>query len=415
MNKTFILTQDTNRGIVLTGQVDKSSTGEYRGTVLALVNGRYYSRFGKPVGHDGRMLREDSMNSIKTMLPEAEKRLRDIITEREKIDERLNDAKKTDTIPAPKPEKGNFLDVFQDTFLRTLCDKAAGDIVNDIYPTVEKMIVDKYGVKPVVHEFKIPEKPDYKTDDVLHKDFDLILSLLMEREPVYLYGPAGTGKSYIAQQAAKALNVEYYYSNAITDDVQLKGFIDANGNYHSTQFYDAFTKGGVFLLDELDGSIPEALILLNNALANREFPFPTGKTKAHPDFMVIAAGNTYGTGGDNVYTGRSVLDAASMDRFSVIFVDYDMQIESKLCENDNELVKFAHDFRQAAEKTGIHCLFTYRGIKRLHTMVKFTTVENALRIGLVKGLAADDVRMICNNLLLENSWKAALLNIANNQ
>lgn len=46
------------------------------------------------------------------------------------------------------------------------------------------------------------------------------------------------------------------------------------GNYQETQFFKAFTEGGLFMLDEMDASIPEVLVILNAAIANRYFDFP---------------------------------------------------------------------------------------------------------------------------------------------
>jgi hypothetical protein len=281
-------------------------------------------------------------------------------------------------------------------------------MVKDIYPVVEKAIVEKFGVLPKVHEIRIPERPKAEVKGVLHKDFDRIVSMIMDNESVYLCGPAGTGKSYLAQQVAQVMGLEYWYTASVVDDIQLKGFIDANGRYHETQFYKAFTQGGIFLLDELDASVPETLVLLNNALANGYFDFPTGRTTAHPDFHAIAAGNTFGTGADSTYTGRYTLDAASMDRFALINVTYDRAIEEVMANGDTALVDFANDFRKAVEKVGTQCLCTYRAIKRLAKFSAYMDKADALRIGLTKGLSGDDIRTIYNNMARSNEWKTAL-------
>jgi hypothetical protein len=217
----------------------------------------------------------------------------------------------------------------------------------------------------------------------------------------------------MAKQIAAALGLEYWYTASVVDDVQLKGFIDANGKYHETQFYKAFTTGGVFLLDELDASLPEVLTLLNNALANGSFSFPTGRVKAHDNFYCIAAGNTHGTGADNEYSGRYQLDAASMDRFCEIKVGYDKRIELNMCGNDEMLVEFAHDFREAVKACGISCLCTYRAVKRLHKFSGYMEKAEALEIGLTKGLPGDDIRMICNKLKKPNNdWAVALRKVS---
>ena len=131
-------------------------------------------------------------------------------------------------------------------------------------------------------------------------------------------------------QVAEALGLEFYFSNAVTQEYKITGFIDANGSFHETQFYQAFTKGGLFMLDEMDASVPEVLVMLNAAIANRYFDFPTGLVEANENFRLIAAGNTFGTGADIEYTGRYQLDAASLDRFALVDIDYSTKVEAAI-------------------------------------------------------------------------------------
>ena len=404
--------------------IDNPETGiaimaDDSGKFTAYVNGKHYNISSyRPVNGNGRQLREDSQKTIRDLLPRARERYADMeVKEGAQLDAiklAALEAARKEVTPAPK----SFADALQDAFLQTLTEKAAGDMTSQIYPVVEKMLVDKFGLLPVVHEIRIPEREKAEVNGILHNDFDEVLHILMDdtdgKEGVYMYGPAGTGKGYMAKQLATALNVNYYYANCITDEVQLKGFIDANGRYHETEFYRAFTGGGLFLLDELDGSVPETLLALNEALANGYYPFPTGKATVHPNFYCVAAGNTFGTGADNQYTGRYQLDAASLDRFGVIKIDYDNRIENAMAGNDSDLVAFAHDFRKATSAAGVSCLFTYRGLKRLRKFSAYMDKAKAIRIGLTKGMPADDIRMVCNRLENPaNPWAAALKQLAN--
>lgn len=367
--------------------------------ILALVSGNLYDVNGFPF-EDGRRLREDNRNTIRELVNDNKDAIEELIRS---YSEKSN--------PTPAPQR-TFADALQDAFLNTLTEKAASDMSTLIYPEVEKMVIDKFGVLPKQHEIKVPDRPDVKLEGVLHKDFDKIVSIIMDNESVYLCGPAGTGKSYLSQQVAKSLNLEFYYTNSVTDEVQLKGFIDANGRYHETQFYKAFSEGGLFLLDELDASVPETLVILNNALANGYFAFPCGKITAHPDFHCIAAGNTFGTGADNMYTGRFQLDASSMDRFAMIMVDYDNEIELNMANGDHDLVNFAHSFRKAVEEVGTTCLCTYRAIKRLAKFSAYMEKVDALRIALVKGLSNDDLTIITKKMDDSSEWTKALKKLA---
>lgn len=379
------------------------------GNFSAYVNGKHYSVSSfRPLLGNGRQLREDSQRVIREMLPTARSRYAEM---EEHETQRLADIKAAAMELARKevtPQPKSFAEVLEESFIKTLTEKSAEDMVKQMYPTVEKMLVEKFGLLPQIHEIRIPGNEKREIKGVVHKDFDIILSMVSDNESLYLCGPAGTGKSYLAKQVADALGLEYWYTASVVDDIQLKGFIDANGRYHETQFYNAFTKGGIFLLDELDASIPETLVLLNNALANGYFDFPTGRTTAHPDFHAMAAGNTFGTGADSTYTGRYVLDAASMDRFGLIRVDYDRRIEEAMADGDDALVDFANDFRKSVERCGTNCLCTYRAIKRLAKFAKYMPKHEALQIGLIKGLGKDDVRTIYQNMTVTNDWKTAL-------
>lgn len=376
----------------------------------AYVNGKHYSVSNyRPLMGNGRQLREDSQKVIRELLPRAKSLLEELQAKDKAWEESIRlecmETARKEATPQPK----SFAEVLEESFIKTLTEKSAGDMVNQIYPVVEKMLVEKFGIIPKVHEIRIPNRPKTETKEVLHEMFDTILSATLDNEPLYFFGPAGTGKSYLARQIAKALNVEYYYTNNVTDEVQIKGFIDANGRYHETEFYKAFVNGGVFLLDELDASIPETLTMLNEAIANGYFPFPTGKVNAHPDFHCLAAGNTFGTGADNEYTGRYQLDAATLNRFGVVHVGYDSRIENAMCENDTALVEFAHDYREAVKACGVSSLCTYRDIKRLHKFTAYMDKPTAIRMGLTKGLPGDDIRMVYQKMKKPgNVWAEAL-------
>ena len=287
----------------------------------------------------------------------------------------------------------------EDFMMKTIADANIEDILEEIIPKIDKRIQEVYGFLPEVHEIKTPKGNTNKVVGVTHEKFDEVLQIVSLDIPVYLMGAAGTGKNVICKQVAEALGLDFYFTNAVTQEYKLTGFIDANGNYQETQFFKAFSKGGVFFLDEMDASIPEVLIILNAAIANRYFDFPIGKIEAHPDFRIIAAGNTNGLGADNNYTGRYSLDRASLDRFAMINIDYSVKIENSLANGKKDLIHFAHCFRQVTEAAGIECLFSYRTIDRISKLEEvFSNLYEVLSISLLKGLDEDDINIISNNL-----------------
>ena len=291
-----------------------------------------------------------------------------------------------------------LLKAMQDSMMAVMASANADEILNMVMPKIDARVKEVYGFLPEIHEIK-SEKETKVLTGVTHEKFDEVLKIVNLDIPVYLTGKAGTGKNVICKQVAEALGLEFYFTNAVTQEYKLTGFIDANGTYQETQFYKAFTKGGVFFLDEMDASIPEVLIILNAAIANRYFDFPIGKIEAHPDFRIIAAGNTLGTGADNNYTGRYCLDRASLDRFAMVHIDYSPKIEMSMALDNKELVDFCHAFRAVTEKAGIECLFSYRTLGRIAQLEKvFTNLHEVIEMSLLKGLDVDDINIIDNEL-----------------
>lgn len=182
-----------------------------------------------------------------------------------------------------------------------------------------------------------------------HEVLPDVLAYLSQGLHVYLPGPAGSGKTTIGEQCAKALGKPFYSTGAVDSKYALIGFKDAHGNYQSTVFRKAFEEGGLFLFDEMDASSANALLSFNAALANGHMDFPDGIVKRHPDFVCIAAANTFGHGNDRVYVGRNQLDAATLDRFVVVPMGYDEKLENAICGSDPKAMKWVK-YVQATRK-----------------------------------------------------------------
>ncbi len=280
-----------------------------------------------------------------------------------------------------------------DTVISTCADK----VYNEVVPVVKEHILKTYGPLPQVIEVKNGPIIN-KVTGIFHEKFKTVLNLVSLDLPVYLQGEAGTGKNVICKQIAQALGLEFYFTNAVTQEYKLTGFIDANGIYHETQFYKAFKNGGLFFLDELDASIPEVLVILNAAIANRYFDFPTGKVEAHKNFRLIAAGNTFGTGADHVYSGRYCLDGASLDRFNPITISYSPKIEENITKGDQDLIDFCHVFRELTKDASIKAIFSYRGLGAITTLKDTMPMSDILRICLLKGMSKDDLTLLQNGM-----------------
>ena len=237
--------------------------------------------------------------------------------------------------------------------------------------TVRNMIkAEVANIAPKVLEIHLPNRPVTTLDGIQHFQFTKVLAHLNMGNHVLMVGPAGTGKSTIAEQAAKALGLEFSSEsvNAQTSSAALKGYMSADGRYIGTEFRDRFENGGVFLLDEVDAGNPNVLGVLNSALANGWMAFPDRMVKRHKDFVAIAAGNTYGNGATAEYVGRNPLDKAFTDRFMFMDVAIDESIEDAMVFGtgiDTQLgkrwLKFVRTVRANVETHGLKVVVSPRG------------------------------------------------------
>lgn len=208
------------------------------------------------------------------------------------------------------------------------------------------------------------------------------LRLIIEaRMNVLITGPAGSGKTTAARQIAEELKLDFRY-NAICGQStmsQFFGYQDANGKYVTTPFREAYEKGGVYLLDEFDAGNPNVITSLNAAIENGLGAFPDGMITAHPDFICVACANTFGTGADAQYTGRNRLDAATLDRFTVLEWGYDETLEKTFSEN-KRWTSYVQRVRKSVE-----------GLQGVRTIISPRAVISGSKL-LEKGLPASEVK-----------------------
>lgn len=265
---------------------------------------------------------------------------------------------------------------------------------------ISEMVKDEVEDKGIVA--KLLDKDELVDEDeiIKHEQYETIKSCLACNIPVYLTGPAGSGKNFTVEQIAEEMGWEFYFSNSVQQEYKLTGFIDAGGDFHDTEFYKACTSENecVFFLDEMDASIPEVLVLLNAAIANGYFEFPTGRVDFN-NVHFVAAGNTVGSGADEMYTGRMVLDQATLDRFAIIEFDYSRKVEMSITKNNVQLVDFIHALREDAELKGIRATFSYRCIAMITKLeADGMDIKVALKITVLKGMDKDTVNTLYANV-----------------
>lgn len=288
------------------------------------------------------------------------------------------------------------------------------ELKEDILKMVNEFISSEYGNLPSTIEIKKgSERKQVKGN--FHKDFEKILKVVDANVPVMLVGRAGSGKNHTLEQVAEALDLDFYFSNAVTQEYTLKGFIDANGHFHETQFYKAFSQGGMFFLDEMDASIPEALIVLNSAIANGYFDFPIGRVRKHERFRVVSASNTWGTGANAVYIGRNQLDGATLDRFVQIEFDYDTELERGFT-SDTDLYEFTIDLRKAIDKTQTRAIVSMRALLNADKLSGVLPIDEIIKSVYIKGMNKTDLDIIIDEMKTgnKNKYTAELKKIVKN-
>ena len=226
-------------------------------------------------------------------------------------------------------------------------------------------------VAPKVIRIVVTPKGEVETPDVVHPLFDKILKLAGLRHNILLVGPAGVGKTTLGHQIATALSLPFaaISCSAGMSESQFSGYLLPVGDhgkfeYVMSKFVELYENGGVFLIDEFDAMDGNVGVFLNAALANGGFfvqqRIGNQWVKRHPDFICIAAANTFGHGGDMVYAGRERLDGATLDRFrsATLYMDYQADMEEALV--DAEVLAWGREIRQQIEQLKLRRVMSTR-------------------------------------------------------
>jgi len=192
----------------------------------------------------------------------------------------------------------------------------------------------------------------YTANVTISKEFlmrpltQLILSDFVALNCVYLYGGAGTGKTFIAGEIAQLLGYRKIEINCsqFTSELEIKGgqtitgyqqgkLIEAWSNYADGQDFS----GAVLLLDELPKIDPNTAGLFNSALAKIKesgdrsiISDGKGKNWEKKNILIIGTGNTKLNETSDEYEANFKQDLSLQDRFSgstyQIFVYYETEV-----------------------------------------------------------------------------------------
>lgn len=322
-----------------------------------------------------------------------------IIDMASKVDELVNEATKS---------KNEMLAQLSQELKEQIAGFTQSDIVNLAKNQIDNYIKTTYGKLPEIFHVEYRGAVN-KVTGIKHHSTERVLRKVVANVPVFMYGPSGSGKNIIAEQVSKALGLDFYYMNAVKQEFNLTGFTDARGRFIETPFYQACVNGGLMMIDEIDSSIPEVLVKLNAALANGYFDFPIGedingnmvggRVMLHKETRFVVAGNTTGQGADRLYTGRNQLDASTLDRFAMVYIDYDSRMEEKIAGQHTDLLKFIHALRSVINRTEMRYVMSIRALKNSIALIENgADTREVLEDAIVKGINKIDLQQILSNL-----------------
>ena len=287
-------------------------------------------------------------------------------------------------------------------------DEAAAKI-DDLTAQVEEL-KNRPTTAGTVINIKIEGKThQVQIKSIVNPKFARILKYLANGENVYMYGPAGTGKNVTAKQCAEALDMPIFYMNTIYTKYDLCGYMDAQGNYVPTTFYN-FMKApkGLYFMDEYDNSQSSALVCFNDVLEDKKYTFPNGETLyLDENHKIIAAGNTNGQGATEEYNDRYVIDESNRSRFMFVSVTYDSAVEKSIVGNSTDILDFVNDLRRVRDLLNIKLILGYREIKRLKTYEDDDDLPELFDNMLLKGMEQDTINEIASRLEGATKWHTA--------
>lgn len=228
---------------------------------------------------------------------------------------------------------------------------------------------------------------------------DPVVWFLDPSDPLYVFGPTGSGKTSLIKQLAAHLNYPVFCVNAHgrLEFQDLVGHLSVQQGSMTYQYGPlalAMRYGGLFLLDEFDLLDPSTAAGLNSILDGAPLCIPENEGEIitpHVMFRFAATGNTNG-GSDRtgLYSGTVPQNLAAMDRFMFCEVGYPTpQVEHYILERSAPalpkalrelMVQYANEVREqfmgnSDEGSAIEVPFSTRSLIRwAHLTLRFQPV-----------------------------------------
>ncbi len=173
---------------------------------------------------------------------------------------------------------------------------------------------------------------DYLFHDSMREVVVWLLTTPEERsDPLYIFGPTGSGKTSLVRQLAARLNYPVFdvTGHGRLEFPDLAGHLSLHNGSMAFQYGPlalAMRYGGIFLLNEIDLLDPATATGLNGVLDGGPLCIPENGGEIinpHPMFRFVATANTNGASDDcGLYQGTLRQNIALMDRFWLCEVGY---------------------------------------------------------------------------------------------
>ena len=201
---------------------------------------------------------------------------------------------------------------------------------------------------------EIKEKMQRNTEEkgiIYHKETLYIIEHLLYGLSPYLYGPSGGGKSMAVSLIADLLELSMTNIGYINEEYQVTGSEPFLNNFTPSMIHKTFKYGGLSFADEIDNGNARATVILNPFLrkTTTEYTFSNReRVKRHPNFRLIAAGNTDGRGSSKNHSTREGIEESVFQRLKPkVYIGYDENIEKNILKDFPYWYNFILAFRNA--------------------------------------------------------------------
>ncbi|CAO3459959.1 CobS-like protein [Azospirillum argentinense] len=239
----------------------------------------------------------------------------------------------------------------------------------------------------------VPERdPNYVFDIALTKCALMAMEL---NKPLYFWGYHGTGKTSLVEQICAAthrpwVRIQHTVNTEESHIIGQMAARDGSTFFEPGPLALAMRNGWVYCADEYDVAVPSVTAVYQPVLEPgkplfiKEAPPEWRVVKPHPNFRIVATGNTNGSGDETgLYQGTQLGNAANYSRFAITeevgymapkveatIIKAQSQIDMKDAE---KLVSYATEIRTAFKSS------------RIGTTISPRELINAAQLGLVMG------------------------------